>query len=267
MNHFPRRQFLHLAAGAAALPALARMAWAQAYPSRPVRIIVGFPPAGGNDLYARLIAQWLSERLGAQFIVENRPGAGGNLGTEAAAKAPSDGYTLLLAWAGDTWNATLYSNLKFNFIRDIEPVATISRGTGVLVVHPSVRLMSVPDHRICENQSGQTYRGVSRYRHQPTYVVGAVQEPDRGRHAARALSRGGACLNRLARWTGPVDVRGHGSVDRIHPGRQAARNCGDRRDTCKRLAGYSNRGRVRARLRGEHLVGYRRSQEYARRNR
>jgi tripartite-type tricarboxylate transporter receptor subunit TctC len=141
----PRRKFLHLAAGGAALPALTRIAMAQSYPSRPVRIIVGFPPAGGNDLYARLIAQWLSGRLGGQFFVENRPGAGGNLGTEAAAKASPDGYTLLLAWAGDTWNATLYSNLKFNFIREIEPVATISLGTGVLVVHPSVPVMSVPD--------------------------------------------------------------------------------------------------------------------------
>jgi tripartite-type tricarboxylate transporter receptor subunit TctC len=145
MTKLPRRKFLRLAAGVAALPVVSRIARAQAYPTRPVRIIVGFPPAGGNDLYARLIAQWLSERLGGQFIVENRAGAGGNLGTEAAAKAPPDGYTLLLAWAGDTWNATLYSNLKFNFIREIEPVATISRGTGVLVVHPSVSVMSVPD--------------------------------------------------------------------------------------------------------------------------
>src|SRR5205814_7631069 len=119
---FPRRKFLRLAAGAAALPAVSRLARAQAYPARPVHLVVGFPPGGVSDLYARLIAQWLSERLGQQFIVENRPGAGGNLGTEAAAKAPPDGYTLLLAWAGDTWNATLYSNLKFNFIRDIEPV-------------------------------------------------------------------------------------------------------------------------------------------------
>jgi tripartite-type tricarboxylate transporter receptor subunit TctC len=111
MTKLPRRKFLRLAAGVAALPVVSRIARAQAYPTRPVRIIVGFPPAGGNDLYARLIAQWLSERLGGQFIVENRAGAGGNLGTEAAAKAPPDGYTLLLAWAGDTWNATLYSNL------------------------------------------------------------------------------------------------------------------------------------------------------------
>jgi tripartite-type tricarboxylate transporter receptor subunit TctC len=141
----PRRTFLHLAAGAAALPAVSRIARAQTYPARPVRIIVGFPPAGGNDLYAHLIAQWLSERLGQPFIVENRPGAAGNIGTEVAAKAPPDGYTLLLAWSGDTWNATLYTNLKFNFIRDIAPVATISRGMGVLVVNPAVPVKSVPE--------------------------------------------------------------------------------------------------------------------------
>jgi tripartite-type tricarboxylate transporter receptor subunit TctC len=140
-----RRQFLHLAAGAVALPAISRIAWAQAYPTRPVRIIAGFPPGGGVDLYARLIAQWLSERLGQQFFVENRPGAGGNLGTEAAAKAPADGNALLLAYSGDAWNATLYANLKFNFIRDIEPIATISRGTGVLLANPSFPPKSVPE--------------------------------------------------------------------------------------------------------------------------
>jgi tripartite-type tricarboxylate transporter receptor subunit TctC len=140
-----RRTFIHLAAGAAALPILPRLARAQAYPSRPVRIISGFPPGGSNDIYARLIASWLSERLGQQFFVDNRPGAGGNLGTEAAAKAAPDGYTLLLDTSADTWNATLYTNLKFNFIRHIEPVATISRGIGVLVVNPSVSVTSVPE--------------------------------------------------------------------------------------------------------------------------
>src|SRR6267378_3041903 len=123
LRKLPRRKFLHLAAGAAALPFAPYVARAQAYPSRPVRIISGYPPGGSNDLYARLIAQWLSERLGQQFIVENRVGAGGNLGTEAASKAAADGYTLLLADSGNAWNATLYTNLKFNFIRDFEPVA------------------------------------------------------------------------------------------------------------------------------------------------
>jgi tripartite-type tricarboxylate transporter receptor subunit TctC len=142
---FPRRKFLHLATGAAALPAVSRFARAQAYPSRPVRIIVGYPPGGSNDLYARLIAQWLSERLGQQFIVENRAGAGGNLGTEAASKAAADGYTLVLAGSSNASNATLYTNLKFNFIRDFEPVASVARGMDVLVVHPSVSVKSVPE--------------------------------------------------------------------------------------------------------------------------
>jgi tripartite-type tricarboxylate transporter receptor subunit TctC len=141
----PRRQFLHLAASAAALPAVSRIARAQAYPARPVRIIVGFPPAGSNDIHARLIAQWLSKRLGQQFIVENRAGAGGSLATETLVRAAPDGYTLLEAGANDSWNATLYDNLKFNFVRDIAPVASISRTAGVLVVHPSVSAKSVPD--------------------------------------------------------------------------------------------------------------------------
>jgi tripartite-type tricarboxylate transporter receptor subunit TctC len=104
----PRRRFLHLAAGAAALPVVSRVAWAQAYPSRPVRIVVGFPPAGGFDILARLIGQWLSERLGQQFIVENRPGANGNIATEAVVRAPPDGYTLLMVGATTAINATLY---------------------------------------------------------------------------------------------------------------------------------------------------------------
>lgn len=141
----PRRKFLHLAGGAAALPAVSRMTRAQSYPSRPVRIIVGFPPAGSNDIHARLIAQWLSERLGQQFIVENRAGAGGSVATETVVRAAPDGYTLLEAAANDSWNATLYDNLKFNFVRDIAPVASISRTAGVLVVHPSVSAKSVPD--------------------------------------------------------------------------------------------------------------------------
>src|SRR5262245_10751749 len=140
-----RRQFLHLAAGAAALPAMPRFASALDYPSRPVRIIVGFPPAGSNDIHARLIAQWLSERLGQQFIVENRAGAGGNLATEAVVRAAPDGYTLLQAASNDSWNATLYDNLKFNFVRDITPVASVARTSGILLAHPSVSAKTVAD--------------------------------------------------------------------------------------------------------------------------
>jgi tripartite-type tricarboxylate transporter receptor subunit TctC len=140
-----RRQFLHLAAGAAALPALPQIAWAQTYPSRPVRLIAGFPAGGVVDMYARLISQLLSERLGQQFFVENRAGAGGNLAVEAAIKAPADGYTLLMIASNNAWNVTLYDNLNFNFIRDIAPIASIYRGSSVLVVHPSFPVKSVPE--------------------------------------------------------------------------------------------------------------------------
>src|SRR5262245_2038732 len=115
----PRRRFLHLTAGLAALPTVARIAWAQAYPSRPVRVIVPFAPAGTTDIVARLMGQWLSERLGQQFVIDNRPGGGGNIGTEAVVRAPADGYTLLLVTAANAINTTLYEKLNFSFIRDI----------------------------------------------------------------------------------------------------------------------------------------------------
>jgi len=143
---FPhRRTFLHLAAGAAALPAVARIARAQAYPSRPVRIVVGFAAAGGNDIVARIMGQWLSEKLGQQFIIENRPGAGTNIATEATLRAPSDGYTLFLASPASAINATLYQNLSFNFIRDSAPVAGITSSPILMVVHPSVRAKTVAE--------------------------------------------------------------------------------------------------------------------------
>jgi tripartite-type tricarboxylate transporter receptor subunit TctC len=140
-----RRNFLHLAAGAAALPAASRIASAQTYPTRPVRIVVGFAPGGGTDIMARLIGQWLSERLGQQFVVENRPGAGTNIATEAVVNAPPDGYTLLLACLPNASNATLYENLKFNFIRDITPVAGIDRQPFAIEVNPSVPVKTVPE--------------------------------------------------------------------------------------------------------------------------
>ena len=141
----PRRNFLHLAAGAAALPVVPRFAWAQTYPSRPVRIIVPAPAGGGYDFAARLMSQFLSGRLASSFIVDNRPGAGGNVGTEAVVRAPPDGYTLLLVAAANAINATLYQKLNFNFIRDIAPVATIAGAPNVMVVHPSVPARTVPE--------------------------------------------------------------------------------------------------------------------------
>jgi tripartite-type tricarboxylate transporter receptor subunit TctC len=141
----PRRNFLHLAASAAALPAVSRVARAQAYPSRPVRIIVGFPASGGTDIVARLIGQWLSERLGQQFIIENRPGAGSNIATEAVVRASPDGYTLLMAVSANAVNATLYAKLNFNFIRDIAPVAGIMVVPNVMMVHPSIPAKTIPE--------------------------------------------------------------------------------------------------------------------------
>jgi tripartite-type tricarboxylate transporter receptor subunit TctC len=141
----PRRNFLHLAAGAAALPAISRIAWAQAYPSRPVRLVVGAPAGGGFDVVARLMGQWLSQRLGQQFIIDNRPGAGGNIGTEAVVRAPADGYTLLLVTAANTISTTLYEKLTFNLSRDIAPVAGITRVPNVTVVNPSVPSKTVPE--------------------------------------------------------------------------------------------------------------------------
>ena len=141
----PRRKFLHLAAGAAALPALPRLARAQAYPTRPVRLVVPAPAGGGNDIVARLMGQWLSERLGQTFIIENRSGGGGDIGTEAVVRAAADGYTLLLVSANNAINATLYQRLSFNFIRDIAPVAGIARAPEVMVANPSVPLRTVPE--------------------------------------------------------------------------------------------------------------------------
>jgi tripartite-type tricarboxylate transporter receptor subunit TctC len=141
----PRRKFLHLAAGAAAVPALSRIARAQVYPTRPVRVIVPFGPAGGTDIVARLIGQWLAGRLGQPFVIENRPGGASNIGTEAVVRSPPDGYTLLAVDITPAINATLYDNLSFNFIRDIAPVATIDRVANVVVVHPSLPVKTIPE--------------------------------------------------------------------------------------------------------------------------
>src|SRR6266545_3346230 len=141
----PRRKFLHLAAGAAALPAASRFAWAQAYPTRPVRLIVPIAPGGATDILARLMGHWLSDRLGQQFVIDNRPGGGSNIGTEAVVRAPPDGYTLLLVSTTNTINATLYDKLNFDFLRVIAPVAGVLRGPYVMVVNPSVPANTVPE--------------------------------------------------------------------------------------------------------------------------
>jgi tripartite-type tricarboxylate transporter receptor subunit TctC len=146
----PRRQFLQAAAGAAALPTMSRIgilrpAWAQAYPTRPVRVMVGFPPGGVTDIVGRLVGQWLSERLGQPFVIENRPGAAGNIATEAVVNAAADGYTLLVVAPAHTVNATLYDKLSFNFIRDTAPVAGVMRVPNVLEINPSLPVTTIPE--------------------------------------------------------------------------------------------------------------------------
>src|SRR6187399_1608930 len=138
MMKFLRRKFLQLAVGAAVLPAVSRFAWAQSYPSRPVRILVGFPPGGPTDLLARLMGQWLSDRLGQPFIVESRPGASGNIAAEAVILAPADGYTLLVVVPGNATSNALFDKLDFNFIRDTAPVGAISHGPLVMAINPAI---------------------------------------------------------------------------------------------------------------------------------
>src|SRR6266478_3454015 len=140
-----RRQLLHLAAGAAALPAVSRFAKAQSYPARPVRIVVGFTAGGSTDIGARLIGQWLQERLGQPFVIENRPGAGTNIATESVVRAPPDGYTLLMVGPSSAVNATLYDKLNFVFLRDIAPVASMIRQPQVLLANPEVPAKTVPE--------------------------------------------------------------------------------------------------------------------------
>ena len=203
----PRRHFLHLAAGAAALPAMSRVGRAQTYPTRPVRIVVGFTPAGASDIAARLIGQWLSERLGQQFPIENRAGAGGNIGTETVVRAPADGYTLLLAGSNDAINATLYEKLNFNFIRDIAPVASIVRVPNVMVTN---LIGSGQDssgvHCLRQGQSGQHQHGVGRHRNTEPHVRRAVQDDERRKHGSCAVSRWWAGADRPAGRTGASDI-------------------------------------------------------------
>ena len=158
----PRRTFLHLAAGAAALPVVSRVARAQAYPSRPVRIVVGFAPGGAFDIVARLIGQWLSGQLGQPFVIENRPGGGGNIATEAVVRAPADGYTLLLVGVPNAINATLYQKLNFHLLRDIAPIAGIDREPQVMVVNPiGASQDGFRVYRVRQGPSGQDQHGIA----------------------------------------------------------------------------------------------------------
>ena len=189
----PRRKFLHLAAGAAASPAISRIALAETYPSRPVRIIVGFVAGGGADIVARLVGQWLSERLGQPFIVENRPGAGSNLGAEAVVRAPPDGYTLLLVTLPtNAINATLYDNLAFDFVRDIVPVASLTRDPNVMLVTPSLPVTTIPDFIAYANANPDKINMASAGIGSTTHVAGELFKAMTGVQMKHVPYRGSA---------------------------------------------------------------------------
>jgi tripartite-type tricarboxylate transporter receptor subunit TctC len=202
----PRRQFLHLAVGAAALPTLPRIARAQTYPSRPVRWIVGYPPAGATDITARLMGQWLSERLNQPFVIENRPGASGNIGTEAVVNAPPDGYTLLLVNAGNAINATLYEKLKYNLIRDIASVAGIIRVPLVMQVNPSVPVKTVPEFIAYAKANPGKLNMASAGNGTPQHVSGELFKMMAGVNMTHVPYRGSAPADRPARRTGASRV-------------------------------------------------------------
>src|SRR5262245_16758243 len=188
----PRRQFLHLTAGAVALPAVSHFALAQAYPARPVRIVVGFPAGGATDITARLMGQWLSDRLGQQFIIENRAGAAGTIAAEAVVKAPPDGYTLLQVGTPNAINTSLYTNLSFNFVRDIVPVASITRVAYVVVVHPSVPAKTIPELIAYAMANPRKINMASAGNGTPQHVVGELFKMMTGVDMVHVPYRGGA---------------------------------------------------------------------------
>jgi len=229
-----------------------------------MRLVVAAAPGSAPDILARLIGQWLSERLGQPFVIDNRPGAGGNIGTEAVVKAAPDGYTLLLVGTQNAINATLFDKLNFNFIRDIAPVAGISRQSLVMVVDPSFPAKTVPEFiAYAKAKSRQDQHGVGGQRVLAPHGRRAVQDDGRGRHGSRTVSRRRVRAHRPARRTGAGDVRLNGRVDQVHQVRQASRAGCDNFEALGGVAGHSDRGRIRAGLRGDRVFWRRCAQEHA----
>ena len=243
-----RRQFQQLAASALALPAVSKVAAAQTYPAQPVRLMVGFAAGQAIDILARLIAQSLAEQFSQQFIVENKPGAGGNIAAESVARAPADGYTLLVIGANNPINTTLYDKLGFDLLRDFAPVAGIYRVYQVMVVNPDLSGQDRPRvHRLRQGQSGKDQLRLRRHRLGGARHRRVVQDDGRHRHAARALSRRAAGAGRPAERPGAGHVRQPAVVDRAHQGgppararridagaaRAAARRADDRPNSCR----------------------------------
>jgi tripartite-type tricarboxylate transporter receptor subunit TctC len=186
--NFPRRQLLKLAVGATALPAFTQLLKAENYPTRPIRLVIGYTPGGSADLTARLMGQWLSDRLGQTFVVENRPGGGTNIATEAVVRAPPDGYSVLLAAPANAINASLYDKLNFNFLRDTEPVAGIIRFPNVVVVNPSVPVKTIPE-LIAYAKANPGKLNMASSGNGSTIHMSGELYAHRDRYGSRALSR------------------------------------------------------------------------------
>ena len=258
----PRRKFLHLAAGAAALPTMSRIATAQSYPTRPVRIVVGFPPGITPDIVTRLIAQSLSERLGQQFIVDNRPGANSNIGTEIAVRAAADGYTLLTVTGTNAINTTLYEHLNFNLIRDIAPVAGLIRSPNVLMVNPSVPAKTLAEFIAYAKANPGKINYASAGSGSATNVAGELFKVMAGVDLVHVPYRGNYFPDLLG---GQVQASFSPipAVDRVHQSRKVARPCGDRRDALRCAAGYAHYCRICSGLRGIRLGRDRCTHEHA----
>jgi tripartite-type tricarboxylate transporter receptor subunit TctC len=241
----PRRNFLHLAAGAAALPAVSRFAWAQAYPTRPVRLVVGFPAGGTNDIHARLIADWLSKQFGRSFIVENRPGAAGNIGLESVVRTAPDGYTLGVCGSTELRNEILYTDLKFSFMHDTAPVASMMLAMNVLVVHPAFSVKSVPELIAAAKANPDAMTVASAGVGSTSHVFWELFRSMTGHaHVARTLSGRGAGSHRPTCAAGAGLLRHARGHDGIHQSRQIACTCGNRRKTHTSVAGCSDHRRI-----------------------
>jgi tripartite-type tricarboxylate transporter receptor subunit TctC len=260
-----RREFLHLAAGAVALPVISRTASAQTYPTRPVVLVVGFAPGSTTDILARLMGQWLSQRLGQQFVIENRPGAGGNVGAETVVKAAPDGYTLLMVPPAVAANETLYQHLDFNFIRDTVPVAGVVRVPNVVEVNPSVPVKTIPEliayakaHPLSFASAGiGTASHLAGQLFNKMAGVNLQHVPYRGDGPAMTDLVGGQVQVGFATMTASI---GFIRTNKLRP------LAGDHDQTLRRAAGHPERQRLRAGLRGELVVRHRRAEGNAGRN-
>ena len=244
---FPRRQFLQLAAGVAALPAMSRIGRAQAYPSRPVKIIVSFAAGGPTDILARLTAQWLSERVGQQFVVENRPGGGGNIGAEAVVRSAPDGYTLLMIDATPTINATLYDKLNFDVARDLAAVAAVAQQPQMMIVHPSVQAKTVPEFIAYAKANAGKINMASAGTGTPPHMAGELFKLMAGIDLLHGPLPGHwRCVCRSAWRPGTSCLLWAGLRDGARQERHIARTGGYGKQAFGRSAGHSGRGRIPA---------------------